>query len=240
MISKAREKAQASQAEHDNAAQQLEALQKELRTAVQRRHSAQTAELRYSTAIDAKAEAIKLTDSADRQSLIDLEKLIDTSEKTFIEIDEAFRAGKTALNIADNILSSLDSAKDWSTVDIIGGGLIPDLAKHDNLDSAQNQLEYLKKDILSFQKELGDINISADLRLDIDGFLRTADFLFDGLLADISVRNRITQSIDQINDVRHQITHICDKLAAQQRMADADLKKNRRARNKLVEDAVLQ
>ena len=54
------------------------------------------------------------------------EKIIfqKTREK---ELDEAVRAGRRAQDIAVEIMNSLDEAKSWSTIDIIGGGIMPDM-----------------------------------------------------------------------------------------------------------------
>ena len=52
------------------------------------------------------------------------------------ELDEAVRAGRRAQDIAVEIMNSLDEAKSWSTIDIIGGGIMPDMIKYDAIGNA--------------------------------------------------------------------------------------------------------
>ncbi len=75
----------------------------------------------------------------------------------------------------------LDSAKGWGGIwDIMGGGLISNMAKHSAIDDANkaaHDFQYLLK---SFEKELSDVNEFAEIELNISGFTTFADFFFDG------------------------------------------------------------
>ena len=57
------------------------------------------------------------------------------------ELLEAINAGKTALHTVNEVLETLDNAEGWSTWDVMGGGLRVDLAKYEELDNAQEQME---------------------------------------------------------------------------------------------------
>ena len=128
------------------------------------------------------------------------------------EIREAVQAGNTALKQAGAVLESLDSARGWSTMDLVGGGIWSDLAKYDHLDEAQEQVEQLQVDLRRFKTELADVEINAEIQVTIEGFLRFADFFFDNLFTDWEVRDRIDQSIDQVRDTKRQIQRVLDKL----------------------------
>ena len=128
------------------------------------------------------------------------------------ELGEASAAGQSALATADEILESLSSAEGWGTWDLIGGGLIADLAKHSKLDEAQAAVEYLQSQLRAFRTELADVTISADFQVNIDGFLRFADYVFDGIFADWAVLDRINQAQAQVEDTRAQICAVLDRL----------------------------
>ena len=66
-----------------------------------------------------------------------------------------------------------------------------DLAKHSRLDDAQESVEYLQSQLRAFRTELADVTISADFQVNIDGFLRFADYVFDGIFADWAVLDRL-------------------------------------------------
>ena len=81
------------------------------------------------------------------------------------ELLEAINAGKTALHTVNEVLETLDNAEGWSTWDVMGGGLMADLAKYEELDNAQEQVEQLQVELRRFKTELADVEITADLRL---------------------------------------------------------------------------
>lgn len=55
-------------------------------------------------------------------------------------------------------------------------------------------MEYLQSQLRAFRTELADVTISADFQVNIDGFLRFADYVFDGIFADWAVLDRINQA----------------------------------------------
>ena len=61
------------------------------------------------------------------------------------------------------------------------------------------------------------MTISADFQVNIDGFLRAADYIFDGIFADWAVLDQINRSQAQVEDTRSQI---CTVLARLQQMTD--------------------
>ena len=110
------------------------------------------------------------------------------------------------------MLSSLDSAEGWGTWDLFGGGLIADLAKHSHLDEAQSSIEYLQSQLRRFKTELADVTIQADMQVNVDGFLRFADYFFDGLFVDWAVMDKISQSQSQVQSTRNQIESVLSRL----------------------------
>ena len=123
---------------------------------------------------------------------------------------------------ADQILESLNSAENWGTWDLVGGGLIADLAKHSQLDDAQASVEYLQSQLRAFRTELSDVTISADFQVNIDGFLRVADYIFDGIFADWAVLDRINQAQAQVESTRAQICAVLDRLRQMTEQAEQE------------------
>ena len=100
----------------------------------------------------------------------------------------------------DMIDEKLGRAQGWGTWDMLGGGLISDLAKHSNLDEAQAGAEYLQTLLSRFRTELADVRISAQTgQVNVEGFLRFADYFFDGLIADWTVLSRIHKSRESVS-----------------------------------------
>ena len=100
--------------------------------------------------------------------------------------------------------------------------IIADLAKHSKLDEAQAAVEYLQSQLRAFRTELADVTISADFQVNIDGFLRFADFFFDGLFADWAVMDQISKSQQQVQSTRGQIAQVLSRLEEMLHRAQAE------------------
>ena len=74
-----------------------------------------------------------------------------------------------------------------------------------------------------FKTELADIDIHADMQVSIDGFLRFADYFFDGLFADWAVGDKISESQSSVQKVKGQISSALSKLERMEKDADAQI-----------------
>lgn len=162
-------------------------------------------EQQYRQVFADKTAAIYSSGSRAALRLRELDQTIAVLERQVEEIREAVQTGWEVKQTANRVLEKLDSADNWATWDLIGGGLIADLAKHSRMDEAQSLMIKLQRDIERFQSEVADVKISLDAQLNIEGFLRFADYFFDGLIADWAVKNKIARSKDQICRVTGEI-----------------------------------
>jgi len=181
-------------------------------------------EKQYEILLKQKEAAIKESGSKAGERILQLEKQIAEQKSYKKEIKEAVSAGSSALSIAESVLSSLDSAEGWGTWDLFGGGIISDLAKHSHLDDAQTKVQGLQSELRRFKTELADVTINADIQVNIEGFLRFADYFFDGLFADWTVMNKISQSKTNVHNTRCQIDIVLSKLRSMEASADQTIK----------------
>ena len=104
---------------------------------------------------------------------------------------EAMDAGERALATLKSAQEKLNSASNWGVFDMFGGGLFSTIMKRSKMTDAQNLMETAKMDLKLFQKELKDVNVPLDLRIEVGSFLSFADFFFDGFVADYLVQSKI-------------------------------------------------
>lgn len=135
------------------------------------------------------------------------------------ELREALSAGRSALHTAESILGSLKNANGFATWDLLGGGMIADLAKHSYLSDAQRQIENLQRQLRQFKTELCDVDFKDAVQLDVGDFLYVADFIFDGLIADWMVKDRIGRARQQVENTRWQIENMLVRLQRMQEEA---------------------
>ncbi len=126
------------------------------------------------------------------------------------EISEALDEGGAALHIAAKIVDCLKNAGGFATWDVLGGGLLADMAKHSELNTAQGLIEQLQRQLRRFRTELKDVHLDADIP--VDSFLSVADFLFDGLIADWMMKSRISRALSSAQNTQAQIERILSRL----------------------------
>lgn len=213
-LTQEKQEAYAARVKYDAAARELAGIEEDLHRCEAELESLQGCESRYEAVLKEKIQAVKKAGGDVAEQILKLEERTAYLESQKRELEEAVSAGRAALTTADQIAGSLDSAEGWGTWDLLGGGLISDLAKHSHLDDAQASVEFLQSQLRRFKTELSDVTISADFQVNIDGFLRVADYLFDGIFADWTVLDQIHQSQAQIQDTRSQICNVLDYLHA--------------------------
>lgn len=211
-LTQEKQEAYAARVKYDAAARELAGIEEDLHRCEAELESLQGCESRYESVLKEKIQAVKKAGGDVAEQILKLEERTAYLESQKRELEEAISAGRAALTTADQIAGSLDSAEGWGTWDLFGGGLISDLAKHSHLDDAQASVEFLQSQLRRFKTELSDVTISADFQVNIDGFLRVADYLFDGIFADWTVLDQIHQSQAQIQNTRSQICNVMDYL----------------------------
>lgn len=222
-LTKERREAYAARVKYDAAARELADTEDDLRRSEEELTLLHGCDSQYEAVLQEKAEAVKAAGGPTAAEILRLEerKAFLTSQKK--EVEEAVWAGDAALSTIQSVLESLDSAEGWGTWDLFGGGLVADLAKHSHLDAAQFAVEQLQSQLRRFKTELADVTIHADVQVNVDGFLRFADYFFDGLFVDWAVLDRISQSKSQVQSTQSQIEEVMARLQAMLQNADGEL-----------------
>ncbi len=211
-LDKERQEAYAARVKYDAAVRELAGVEEDLRRCRSELNDVWDSESRYQALWAEKIQAVKKAGGPEGEKILNLEERISVLEAQEKELEEAISAGQKALSTTDQILSSLDSAEGWGTWDLVGGGIMTDLIKHDHLDTAQNLVEGLQSQLRVFKTELADVTLDGDLQVSIDGFLRFADYFFDGIFSDWMVLDRIHQSQSQVEDTKNQISAVLRQL----------------------------
>lgn len=223
-IDEERKQAYAAKVKLDAAQRELAAVDWEIQEIQSQLQELVGCEAAYIAALESKRNAVKASGTPVASQILEIEERIVFLENQKKEIREAVSAGQSALGTADSVLSELEDADGWNTWDIIGGGgIITHMAKHGHLDEAQEKVEQLQGKLRRFKTELADINIQADMQVNIDGFLRFADYFFDGLFADWAVGDKISESQSSVQEVKNQINSALSKLSSMDVASDREI-----------------
>ncbi|MBO5278017.1 MAG: hypothetical protein J6B06_00790 [Lachnospiraceae bacterium] len=225
-LDKEKQEAYAAAVKYDAALCELEAVKKDIADINRMLMELRGCKERYQELLKKYREELKTANTAEGEKITRLEERITALESRNREIKEALSAGKAALSLAEDILKSLNTAEGYGTWDVLGGGLIADMAKHSALDEAQSKVEGLQVRLRRFQTELADVYIQANMKVSIDGFERFADYFFDGIFADWMVLNKISNSKSQVSSVINQLKDAVRKLEDMQRSTEAEIKSN--------------
>ncbi len=234
-LTKEKEEAYKAAVKYETAREELYSVEQELLRREDIIRNLQGCEAEYESAFAEKLKSIRTTETPLSDEIFQLEAKIYQQEGQKKEIEEAVLAGQQALHTVNTVLDSLDSADSWATWDTFGGGgLFTDMMKHDHLDSAQSQINQLQVELRSLKTELADVEIHADIQVQIEDFLKFADYFFDGLFADWTVRDKIEESIAQVKHTKTEIMAVIGKLELRQEKVEEKLGRLLEERENLV------
>jgi len=211
-IQQERQEAYDAAIEYAAAQRELDEVTAELRRCEEELRQLQGCERRYEQLLREKAETIRTAGGAAAEGLLRLEQNLAALEQKKTELREAVSAGSHAWDLAQRVLGSLHSAANWGTWDLMGGGMMSDIAKHSHLDTARREIEMLRSQLRSFQTELADVTVRGEISIEVDDFLRFADYFFDGFFADWAVMDKINESKRQVEGTVDEIADALDRL----------------------------
>ena len=230
-----RREAYAAKVKLDAAERELAGIEADISEIQTQLNEIRVAEVQYKEELEKKRAMLKASGTAAADQILEIEQKIAALEAQKREIKEAISAGYSARSTADRILSELESADGWNTWDMFGGGgLITHMAKHSHLDEAQDLVSDLQSKLRRFKTELADIQITANMQVNVDGFLRFADYFFDGLFADWAVGDKISQSMNSVSCTRDKISRTLDKLSSMDQAAGRGIESLKQLLDELI------
>ena len=169
--------------------------------------------------------------------LTELDQRLDELESQRREVGEAISAGRSAETALSSVLNSLDSAEDWGTWDMFGGGLLSTMAKHEHLDDAQAGIGYAQNCLSRFRTELADVQHMEIPQVYIGEFATFADYFFDGLFADWYVQSRINDAQAGVSEVHMRVLSALRQLEGMDGTLAGEQRGLEEERQKLLQDA---
>lgn len=198
---------------YDSARQELHAVEADLAARREELSLLGNCEAEYNRLLEARARELRQDpQSPTARRLLALEERQAQLAARSKELQEAIHAGYDALSDISSIESALSSAEGWGTWDVFGGGLISDMAKYSHLDDAQQQINGLQRSLSRFRTELADVDIRTGIQVEVDSFLRFADYFFDNIFTDWAVLDRIRRTQSQIHEVDGSVRTILYRL----------------------------
>ncbi len=223
---------------YDSARQELQSVESELDSRRRELSFLEGCEREYERLLAEKARVLREDpNSLSARRLLALEERQAQLSAREKELNEAIRAGYDALSDIGAIEESLSSAEGWGTWDVFGGGLISDMAKYSHLDEAQRQINTLQRSLSRFRTELADVDIRMDIQIEVDSFLRFADYFFDNIFTDWAVLDRIRNTQSQIQQVDGSVRTIVSRLERNLEQCRQDIQQTAQERKDFLVNA---
>ena len=233
-LTKEQREAFAAAVKYESAQQELSSVEYQMECYQKELQELDGCEAAYKDALHERERMIKVSGHEEAEHILELEGQLDALKCQLKEIAEARRAGQKAAFTAEAVLGKLQSAEEWGTWDMLGGGIVSAMAKHGNLDDAQSEIANLQVELRKFKTELTDISIEADLQVQIDDFLKFADYFFDGIFVDWAVQDRIRQSKERVKQIKMKIVQVMNQLEQMQQEAEQNKKALKRQLENLI------
>lgn len=233
-LDKERSEALAAKLKYDQVVMDIEDIKESISRLNSERVNYLNSQEEYDTLYAQKRKILLEENGEIAQKILNLSEEINRHKLNQKEIDEAIVVGEQVLDSLDRALSNLSSAEGWGTWDLFGGGLIADMAKHSKINSARGEIERAQRLLRQFKTELTDIQLGAELTLNTQGFIKFADFFFDGLIADWFMQSRINRSQASVQDVKEKVLNIMDKLVEMKSYDESRIKKLEEEKSSLI------
>ncbi|CUN52056.1 hypothetical protein [Clostridium paraputrificum] len=217
----------------------VEELKNDLETTKSRIEAISNYEERYEELIQEKSDILKGIDLNKRLELEEIEASINRYVKEGIEIKEAIDEAINCDFTVNSVLKYLNDASGLATWDVLGGGTITSIMKHDAVNSAKKEIERLGYAITKLEKELSDINmisISGNFNNIESSYL--VDVFFDNIFTDISVSNKIDSSLGSVRNVKNKLDMCRKELYEKEKNNNEELIKLRERYKELVESYI--
>lgn len=100
----------------------------------------------------------------------------------------------------------LSHARNWSFIDVLGGGFFVDIFKYLNIGRAKNSMDEADRLLRELSCILGGMEIPVDYRMQLGGFATFADFVFDGfIISDVYMAGKILSSLEQVRELKKRL-----------------------------------
>ncbi len=222
-LTKERKEAHEAQVKYDTVRQEWGVVEDNIDRYERELNSLENIEKEYRKALDEKIEEIQKIDIPEAKRILELSEKSGEAKLQLKEMKEVLDAGWAAYSIAQNMLKELKDAESWGTYDLLGGGMIAGMVKHEHVDKAQKQVDSLQLAIRRLNTELADISGGMELDFRIGEILKFADIWFDNFFMDIMVQDNIENSLASVRDVVAQITEVMKEVEGMQEEKEAEL-----------------
>ena len=236
-LSKERREALAAKCQYDQAMSDLEYLENKIRELRRQQEELKQVRQKLDTLSQIKAKLLKELGGETGEQLMELDQQQAELEHQLREVREALSAGKRAETALSQVLDSLDSARDWGVWDMVGGGMISTMMKHERIGDARDGLRQVQRALSDFRTELADVGNIQVPDVEIGSFATFADYFFDSIFVDWYVQSNIHDAQNGVSEVHMKVLSALHTLEQAELNLDVELEGLKVRRSALLDGA---
>ena len=202
----------AAKVRYDALARDLEGLESRLRAAQRESSILGNPSIRYRQLLKEKEQVLLGQGGVAAGRLGEIVRELEGLYLRRREMEEAVQAGDTAVRRLEDTLRSLSTARDAGVWDMMGGGMLATMAKHERLGQARSAADAARQALSRFRTELADVSGVQVPDVQIGEFASFADYFFDGFFVDMYVQDRIARSQEAIAGARIRVQRVVEQL----------------------------
>lgn len=218
----------------------VELIRFELDLLLKKEQNLESVERRIATLIAFREEELMKGDPATALVLKGINDQVDKLHKFEAEVEQAYTAGVSALELVRGAEQHLINARFMGQQDMWGKRYLRSgHFKHEEIDQARQLAYQSKQALIRFGNEAKDVFKDQDFQfsMDIEEFGRFADVFFDNIITDYLVQQKITASLTNISGTRMQVESLLQHLQQQLNAIKDELDRLEGERRKVVVEA---
>ena len=129
-----------------------------------------------------------------------------------VDVNSTKRHAKEILRLLDEVESDLNSARGWGIFDIFGGKSISSMVKHSKINKAEVRLKTVTRELQVLQRELNQIDLNIDHKINAGNFNKFMDIFTDSSIADFYTQSKINDGRRRVKDLKITVQNIYDDL----------------------------
>lgn len=204
-LSKEKQEAYAANLKYEASKSELEAVEYDILSCIAELRDIERESEEFERLIEKKKEQLKENEQELMSRILHIEGEIAGVNHHIEEIRKAIKAGDNVRSILYQFNSELSGAEDMATFDLFTDSTYVEITKHDHIKGAKALIGKLQSQLRCFRTELVDIEIDADIRIDIDEFAEIADWFYDNIFIDLDVRSKIKKALKETKSKQDQI-----------------------------------
>lgn len=171
------------------------------------------------------------------QRLVQIAKGEDDLHSINREIEEAMAMGQQASHLLNQIISLLKKSDNWGQWGRGSRQVNPArYARHSSIDRAKNLAYQAQQHLRQFEIELADVYRQQNytLKIELGSFNSFVHVLFDNLISDWVIQQKIQNAVSNVAAVRDRVTRLLGNLEADRRSTGDEIGRLLKERERLV------